>query len=163
MSDASDCAKSISAMIKEWTQPVLAGGINIPPNLIDRRMERFQPSPAIAALAMQERAAAYIDICHENHMTAKGRNPADYISEWSMSARVIRALPTTFTDAELLAAVEQFPAVRALVDAAERMRSATYKGQYEGKSFYTGEITRNYIVTGREFEHFSAAIAPFRK
>ena len=54
----------------------------------------------LAALAMRERAAKACDgFCNE-------------------CARAIRALPTTFTDAELLAAAMQLPQVRALVEAA---------------------------------------------
>lgn len=58
----------------------------------------------LAALAMRDRAAKSCDVfCNE-------------------CARSIRALPTTFTDAELLAAAMQLPEVRALVEAAIDMR-----------------------------------------
>lgn len=41
---------------------------------------------------------------------------AGYIAACNECARAIRALPTTFTDDELLAAAMQLPDVRALVD-----------------------------------------------
>lgn len=47
---------------------------------------------ADAAEAALDKAAALIEERHVVHMTAKGRNPKDYISEWSLIAKEVRAM-----------------------------------------------------------------------
>jgi hypothetical protein len=44
------------------------------------------------ALAGLNKAAALIEDRHVVHMTSKGRNPKDYISDWSLIAKEVRAL-----------------------------------------------------------------------
>jgi hypothetical protein len=44
------------------------------------------------ALAGLDKAAALIEDRHVVHMTSKGRNPKDYISDWSLIAKEVRAL-----------------------------------------------------------------------
>jgi hypothetical protein len=44
------------------------------------------------ALAGLDKAAALIEDRHVVHMTSKGRNPKDYISEWSLIAKEVRAI-----------------------------------------------------------------------
>jgi hypothetical protein len=39
-----------------------------------------------------DKAAALIEDRHVVHMTSKGRNPKDYISDWSLIAKEVRAL-----------------------------------------------------------------------
>jgi hypothetical protein len=92
-----------------------------------RPLTVVQPSHALAAPAMRERAAKACD---------------EFCSE---CARTIRALPTTFTDAELLAAAMQLPEVRALVKA---LKMASIWLNYDGR----------YDMQG-----INAAIAPFMK
>ena len=43
------------------------------------------------ALAGLDKAAALIEDRHVVHMTSKGRNPKDYISDWSLIAKEVRA------------------------------------------------------------------------
>lgn len=43
------------------------------------------------AVEAVDKAAALIEERHVVHMTAKGRNPKDYISEWSLIAKEVRA------------------------------------------------------------------------
>jgi len=47
-----------------------------------------------AAAAAYEVAAKIVCERHRIHMTAKGRNPDDYVSDWSLTAAAIRALAT---------------------------------------------------------------------
>jgi hypothetical protein len=87
-----------------------------------------QPAAAIAALVMRERAAKACDgFCSE-------------------CARALRALPTTFTDAELLAAAMQLPEVRALLEA---LRSKTIMDPDNSNSTWLDAAAR-------------AALAPFK-
>lgn len=44
------------------------------------------------AVEAVDKAAALIEERHVVHMTAKGRNPKDYISEWSLIAKEVRAM-----------------------------------------------------------------------
>jgi hypothetical protein len=61
----------------------------------------------------------------------------------------IRALPTTFTDAELLASAMQLPEVRALMESADAV-DAEYGVQPHGPILYSMSVMR-------------AALAPFTK
>ena len=47
---------------------------------------------ADAAEAVLDKAAALIEERHVVYMTAKGRNPKDYSSEWSLLAKEVRAM-----------------------------------------------------------------------
>jgi hypothetical protein len=53
------------------------------------------------ALAGLDKAAALIEDRHVVHMTSKGRNPKDYISEWSLIAKEVRALLAEIEGAKL--------------------------------------------------------------
>lgn len=44
------------------------------------------------AVEAVDKAAALIEERHVVHMTAKGRNPKDYVSEWSLIAKEVRAM-----------------------------------------------------------------------
>jgi len=89
----------------------------------------------LAALAMRERAAKACDgFCNE-------------------CARAIRALLTTFTDAELLAAAMRLPQVRALIEAATPFSQAVIRNGVP----VAGAIGRTDITNIR------AALAPFMK
>jgi len=163
MSNPSDCAKSISAMVKEWTQPVLAGGINIPPNLIDRRMARFEPSPALAALAMRERAADKLsEILDGWEVIRKYHQPGSFAGDAAVKS--IRALPTTFTNAELLAAAMQLPEVRALVGALDDITDAiTALNQFGDSALTITGPTGNLKWLISSEDDARAALAPFTK
>lgn len=96
-----------------------------------------QPSPALAALAMREQAALAV-------ITSMPLMPF-MITGINDVMKAIRALPATFTDAELLAAAMQLPEVRALVDA---LKMASIWLNYDGR----------YDMQG-----INAALAPFTK
>lgn len=124
MSDPTDCAFSIAAMVKDWYASPHKS--DIPATLIDRRMARFQPSPALAVLAMRERAAKELDSDVEDLKAdasrfRQGTDPYHgrmaFAEAAKRQAERIRAIPTTFTNAELLAAAMQLPDVRAMHDA----------------------------------------------
>jgi hypothetical protein len=53
------------------------------------------------ALAGLDKAAALIEDRHVVHMTSKGRDPKDYISEWSLIAKEVRALLAEIEGAKL--------------------------------------------------------------
>lgn len=137
MSDPSECATSIAAMVKDWYASPHKS--DIPATLIDRRMARFEPSPALSALAMRERAA-----------DAYCKGDWDWFSD---ADDAIRALPTTFTDAELLAAAMQLPEVQALIESATPFSQAVIRNGIP----VAGSIGRTDVTNIR------AAIAPFRK
>jgi hypothetical protein len=91
----------------------------------------------LAALAMRERAAEDCDgYCYE-------------------CATAIRALPTTFTDAELLAAAMQLPEVRALVENAKRLVSWAEQTRASGDAGFWN------WRDGDEYSDTLAALAPF--
>jgi predicted DCC family thiol-disulfide oxidoreductase YuxK len=79
-------------------------------------------------------------------------------------ATAIRALPTTFTDAELLAAAMQLPEGRALVDAADDLLNAiTAENKFGDRSLtITGPTANLKLLMGAEDDAL-AAIAPFTK
>jgi hypothetical protein len=98
----------------------------------------------LAALAMRERAAKACDgFCSE-------------------CARAIRALPTTFTDAELLAAAMQLPDVRALVEA---LNHAQYGLSWAVRYFKDQDVTKDDPCPPctRGLSATRAALAPFTK
>jgi hypothetical protein len=82
----------------------------------------FQPAAAIAALAMRERASKMIETHvletqYDGSRVVVPSNLAKEDQHHRSLAKAIRALPTTFTAAELLAAAMQLPEVRSLVEA----------------------------------------------
>jgi hypothetical protein len=92
----------------------------------------------LAALAMRERAAEDCDgYCYE-------------------CATAIRALPTTFTDAELLAAAMQLPEVRALMENAKRLVSWAEQTRASGDAGFWN------WSDGDEYSDTLAALAPFK-
>lgn len=104
------------------------------------------------ALAMRERAAVVADkMSSSAKLRISGKSPADTEKSWGMFgcaeavAASIRALPTTFTDAELLAAAMRLPEVRELV---ESLKMASIWLNYDGR----------YDMQG-----INAALAPFMK
>jgi hypothetical protein len=94
----------------------------------------------LAALAMRERAA---DACKNHH---------DILWSWPEQSacdeceEAIRALPTTFTDAELLAAAWKLPEVRAMLEAVRE------QSEYLSSCGEDGDLLRNTL----------AALAPFK-
>jgi hypothetical protein len=78
----------------------------------------------LAALAMRERAAEMIETHvletqYDGSRVVVPSNLAKEDQHHRSLANAIRAIPTTFTDAEMLAAAMQLPEVRALVETAE--------------------------------------------
>lgn len=73
-----------------------------------------QAETALAALAMRERAAEICFVPEQAHIAwdMKNGNFPKRSARHEYIAAEIRALPTTFTDAELLAAAMQLPEVR---------------------------------------------------
>jgi hypothetical protein len=61
--------------------------------------DRIEALTAKLAKAVEglDKAAALIEDRHVVHMTAKGRNPKDYISDWSLIAKEVR---TTLAEIE---------------------------------------------------------------
>jgi phage FluMu protein Com len=55
------------------------------------RIEELEAKLAKAVEGL-DKAAALIEDRHVVHMTSKGRNPKDYISDWSLIAKEVRAL-----------------------------------------------------------------------
>jgi hypothetical protein len=99
----------------------------------------------LAALAMRERAAEDCDgYCYE-------------------CATAIRALPTTFSNDELLASAMQLPEVRALADIAFEAKTQLENRAYEGVNCYTGEKQKYYGVRQETLSALCAALAPFTK
>lgn len=91
------------------------------------RKERPMSDNPLAALAMRDRAASELDsdaadLKADASRFRSGTDPHHGRMAFAEAAERqsgrIRALPTTFTDAELLDAAMQLPAVRALVEAA---------------------------------------------
>ena len=78
---------------------------------------------ALAQLAVSlDRAKQIVMERHIAHMTAKGRNPANYISDWSMTAKAIRALTPADATAALTAMLdkargETIEAAKTVIDA----------------------------------------------
>jgi hypothetical protein len=113
----------------EWSKSTRSGyeqaALDCTMNIL--RVESELPHP-LAALAMRERAAKACDSIAGN--TADF--PRDYRRAAGQCSAMIRALPTTFTDAELLAAAMQLPEVRALIEAL-KMASIwlNYDGRYD--------------------------------
>jgi hypothetical protein len=112
----------------------------------------FQPAAAIAALVMRERAAAMIETHvletqYDGSRVVVPSNLAKEDQHHRSLANAIRALPTTFTDAELLAAAMQLPEVRALIDAARE------QSEYLSLCGEDGDLLRNTL----------AALAPLTK
>jgi hypothetical protein len=56
------------------------------------QMQRAEAAEAKLAKAVEglDKAAALIEDRHVVHMTSKGRNPKDYISDWSLIAKEVR-------------------------------------------------------------------------
>jgi hypothetical protein len=98
----------------EWSKATRSGyeraALDCTMNIL--RIESELPHP-LAALAMRERAASVTGITFDAQFAYKDELRSQYII-----AERIRALPTTFTDAELLAAARLLPEVRALIEAA---------------------------------------------
>lgn len=67
--------------------------INLKADFIDKTINQLAEADAKLAKAVEavDKAAALIEERHVVHMTAKGRNPKDYISEWSLIAKEVRA------------------------------------------------------------------------
>jgi len=63
-------------------------------DLRDGAMTEFGLYAKAATAAAYEVAAEIVCERHRIHMTAKGRNPDDYVSDWSFTADAIRALAT---------------------------------------------------------------------
>jgi hypothetical protein len=63
-------------------------------NLNEALVELMDGRDAKLAKAVEglDKAAALIEDRHVVHMTSKGRNPKDYISDWSLIAKEVRAL-----------------------------------------------------------------------
>jgi hypothetical protein len=63
-------------------------------NLNEALVELMDDRDAKLAKAVEglDKAAALIEDRHVVHMTSKGRNPKDYISDWSLIAKEVRAL-----------------------------------------------------------------------
>jgi hypothetical protein len=116
-----------------------------------------QPAAAIAALAMRERAA---DAC---------KNQRDIFWSWPEQSAcdecedAIRALSTTFTNFELLAAAAQLPEVRALLDTADDLLNAiTAKNQFGDRSLtITGSTANLEWLIGAE-DDTRAVLALFK-
>jgi hypothetical protein len=109
-------------------------------------------SAPLAEVAMRERAAKMQD---DIAATYAGEGDAGKASEYTVIGEYIRALPATFTNAELLAAAMQLPEVEALVDAAKSYRDGleqalTSRG-YEGESSMD------------DYSDEDAALAPFTR
>lgn len=102
-----------------------------------------QPSPALSALAMRERAAAYME--KPTHQGIRPTWPSD-----------IRTLPTTFTNAELLAAARLLPEVQALEAIAHYFTSTN-------KDDVTVILAGNPNVCRGVIDAARAALAPFVK
>lgn len=108
----------------------------------------------LAALAMRERAAEELesdvadlkaDASRFRHGTDPYHGRMAFAEAAKRQAERIRALPTDFTGAELLAAAMQLPEVRALVEA---LKMASIWLNYDGR----------YDMHG-----INAALAPFMK
>jgi hypothetical protein len=106
----------------------------------------------LAALAMRERAAKMVV-----------GDCGDASVNDMLLADAIRAMPTTFTDAELLAAAMQLPKVRALADIAFEAKTQLENRAYEGVNFYTGETRKYYGVHQETLSALCDAIATFKK
>lgn len=113
------------------------------------------PSPALAVLAMRERAAVVADkMASSAKLRISGKAPADTDKVWGIFgcaeavAASIRALPTTFTDAELNAAAMQLPDVRALVMAIGHLVSNM--AGFDAEDIWSVQFAKD-------------ALAPFRK
>lgn len=98
----------------------------------------------LAALAMRERAAKQVG---DHGEWMKSHNLLGNGFDFAGQAKAIRALPTTFTNAELLAAAMQLPEGRALVEAAQE------QSEYLTLCGEDGDLLRNT----------RAALAPFMK
>jgi hypothetical protein len=63
-------------------------------NLNEALVELMDDRDAKLAKAVEglDKAAALIEDRHVVHMTSKGRNPKDYISDWSLIAKEVRAI-----------------------------------------------------------------------
>jgi hypothetical protein len=104
----------------------------------------------LGALAMRERASKMIETHvletqYDGSRVVVPSNLAKEDQHHRSLAKAIRVLPTTFTDAELLAAAMQLPEVRALIEA---LKMASIWLNYDGR----------YDMQG-----INAAIAPFTK
>lgn len=123
--------------------------------------EWTQPSPALAAIAMRERAAEELDsdvadLKADASRFRQGTDPYHgrmaFAEAAKMQAERIRALPPTFTDAELLAAAMQLPEVLALVEAADAVDDE-----------YIGLFHYNHMASMSSIEGLRSALAPFMK
>jgi hypothetical protein len=115
----------------------------------------------LAALAMRERAAEMIET-HVVETQYDGRRvvvPSNLAKEdqhHRSLANAIRALPTTFTDAELLDAAMQLPEVRALMENAKRLVSWAEQTRASGDAGFWN------WSDGDEYSDTLAALAPFK-
>lgn len=112
----------------------------------------------LAALAMRERAAAMIEtnVVETRFDGSRVVVPSHLAKEdqhHRSLAKAIRAMPPTFTDAELLAAARLLPEVRALIEAATPFSQAVIRNGVP----VAGAIGRTDITNIR------AALAPFKK
>jgi hypothetical protein len=116
----------------------------------------------LAALVMRERAAEMIET-HVVETQYDGRRvvvPSNLAKEDQHQrslAAAIRALPTTFTEAELLAAAAQLPEVRELVENAKRLVSWAEQTRASGDAGFWN------WRDGDEYSNTLAALAPFMK
>jgi hypothetical protein len=143
----------------DYTQRVYGDDWKFLSNPIDRERilapftgkERPMSDNPLAALAMRERAAEMIETHvvetqYDGSRVVVPSNLAKEDQHQRSLAAAIRALPTTFTDAELLAAAMQFPDVRALIEA---LRSKTIMDPDNSNSTWLDAAAR-------------AALAPFK-
>jgi hypothetical protein len=115
----------------------------------------------LAALAMRERAAKACKDQHDIFLndTHRRDQPIDSIEErfaCDECATAIRALPTTFTDDQLLAAAWQLPEVRALVENAKRLVSWAEQTRASGDAGFWN------WRDGDEYSDTLASLAPFK-
>jgi hypothetical protein len=122
----------------------------------------------LAALAMRERAAEMtethiVETQFDGSRVVVPSNLAKEDQHHRSLAEAIRALPTTFSDAELLAAAMQLPEVRALVEAAGDMKKQLDERSYTSINMYTGNPERHFGVWPSTWSAICAALAPFTK
>lgn len=124
----------------------------------------------LAAMAMRERAADKAVRKMKFYEKKSTHEPTSYhaFDECSTAlgyfAQELRKLPTTFTDAELLAAAMQLPEVRALVEAADDLNEAiSATNKFGDRSLTITGPTANLKWLINAEDDARAAIAPFRK
>jgi len=93
-----------------------------------RILSALHPASPLGAVAMREKAAEMCFAPEAAHIAwdmAQGNFPKRS-ARHEFIAAMIRALPTTFTDAELLAAAAELPEVRALVELLKQARGKVH-------------------------------------